>query len=85
MRKWILIVAALLLVATFFELNRRRGSKAVEVDAVEVVHKDLVARVSGSGRVEARRSVSTTANVFGSGQKTGMLRASLEPGDCYVK
>jgi HlyD family secretion protein len=54
----------------------RAREKAVEVDVAVIGRQDLVAKVSGSGRIEARKSVSTTSNVVGK-----VLEVAVEEGD----
>ena len=48
-----------------FASLRSASRRGVEVDVEAVQRRDLVARVSGSGRIEARRSVDVVANVVG--------------------
>ncbi len=81
MKKLIIAVVVLAVVTALIAMNvRRASSKAIRVDTVEVVRKDLVAQVSGSGRVEARHSVSITANVVGK-----VLEVAVEEGDSVEK
>jgi len=65
------VVAAL--VVANVRSARRRG---VEVDAEAAARRDLVAEVSGSGRVEARRSVDVISSVVGK-----VLEVAAEEGD----
>ncbi len=70
-----MVLAAL----AFANVKRARGS-AIEVEIARVGRKELVSRVSGSGRIEARRSVSVTANVIGK-----VLEVAVEEGDVVRK
>jgi HlyD family secretion protein len=77
MKKTLGIVAVILVLAVIIYLNLRRArGDATEVDLVEVGRKDLAAEVSGSGRIEARNSVSITSNVVGK-----VLEVAVEEGD----
>jgi HlyD family secretion protein len=78
MKRKILIGGAIVLVlAILVFANMRRASReAVEVEVARIEHKELVSRVSGSGRIEARQSVSVTANVIGK-----VLEVAVEEGD----
>ncbi len=59
---------------------RRARGNAIEVETATVARKELIARVAGSGRIEARRSVSFTANVVGK-----VLEVAVEEGDTVKK
>jgi len=73
-----LIVTVLAVIVGMNILHTRE--KAVEVDVVEVGRRDLVAKVSGSGRIEARKSVSITSNLVGK-----VLEVAVEEGDRVEK
>jgi len=68
-------VVAVLAVVVFMNVKRAR-ERGIEVQVVEIGRRDLVEKVSGSGRVEARRSVSTTSGVVGK-----VLELAVEEGD----
>jgi HlyD family secretion protein len=78
MKKKILIGGAIVLVLAILVIAnvRRASSEAVSVETATIVQKELVSRVSGSGRIEARQSVSVTANVVGK-----VLEVAVEEGD----
>ncbi len=80
--KKILIIAALVIVlaAIIIGTLRRSRSEAAEVEIATVGRKELVARVRGSGRVEAKKSVSVTANVVGK-----VIEVAAEEGDEVAK
>lgn len=66
MKRTLLIVLAVLVAGAIVALNVRNArGRAIQVDAATVVREDLVATVTGSGRIEARRSVSLTSPVVG--------------------
>ena len=80
MKKIVAIVVGVVLLAALIGLNvKRRGDRATEVDVAEVAREILAAEVSGSGRIEARRSVSITANVVGK-----VLEVAREEGDAVA-
>jgi len=81
-KKKILIGGGIVLVlAILVIVNVRRAShEAVAVEIARIEHKELVSRVSGSGRIEARQSVSVTANVIGK-----VLEVAVEEGDVVAK
>lgn len=66
-----------ILVAAGLRQAHRRG---VEVDLETVSRRDLVAKVSGSGRIEASRSVDVVANVVGK-----VLEVAVREGDSVEK
>lgn len=80
-RRWIVgpLVAVVLAAVVVGNLQRARG-KAVEVELATVGKRELVARVSGSGRIEARKSVSVTANVVGK-----VVEVAVAEGDVVKK
>lgn len=82
MKRKILIGGAIVLVlAVLVIANVRRASReAVPVEIAKIVHKELVSRVAGSGRIEARQSVSVTANVIGK-----VLEVAVDEGDVVEK
>jgi len=82
LKKKILIGGGIVLVlAILVIVNVRRASReAVAVEIAKIQHKELVSRVSGSGRIEARQSVSVTANVIGK-----VLNVAVEEGDEVAK
>jgi HlyD family secretion protein len=81
MKKVILIAAAVVVLALIIGVNVRRArGKATQVTVAQVERRDLVAKVSGSGRVEARRSVSITSTVVGK-----VLEVAVEEGDLVHK
>jgi HlyD family secretion protein len=81
-KKRILWIAVALVVGGLvvgLNLHRARG-KATEVEVRQLARMELVARVSASGRIEARRSVSTTASVVGK-----VVEKAVEEGDFVEK
>jgi HlyD family secretion protein len=80
--KRILVGAGIVVVlAAIVGMNVLRGrEKAVEVDIQPIGRESLVAKVSGSGRIEARKSVSITANVVGK-----VLELAVEEGATVEK
>jgi HlyD family secretion protein len=74
------VAAAVVLAALVFANVKRARGSATEVELASVERKELVSRVSGSGRIEARRSVSVTANVVGK-----VLEVAVEEGDVVKK
>jgi HlyD family secretion protein len=80
--KRILVGAGVVVVlAAIVGVNVLRGrDKPVEVDLHAIGRESLVAKVSGSGRIEARKSVSITANVVGK-----VLELAVEEGDTVEK
>ena len=77
MRKILIVVGVVVVIVVLVVANlrsaRRRG---VEVDVEGAALRDLVAQVSGSGRVEARRSVDVVSSVVGK-----VLEVAAEEGD----
>ncbi len=66
MKKALLIVLAVVVLGAIVVLNVRNArGRATEVDVATVERRDLVATVTGSGRIEARRAVSLTSPVVG--------------------
>jgi HlyD family secretion protein len=80
--KRILIIVVLVIVVGAIVIGtlRRSRSEAAEVEIATVGRKELVARVRGSGRVEAKKSVSVTANVVGK-----VIEVAAEEGDEVAK
>jgi HlyD family secretion protein len=78
MKRKILIGGAIALVLAILVIAnvRRAASEAVPVETATIVQKELVSRVSGSGRIEARQSVSVTANVVGK-----VVNVAVQEGD----
>jgi HlyD family secretion protein len=76
--KRILIIGAIVIVLAAIVIGtlRRSRSEAAEVEVATVERKELVARVRGSGRVEAKKSVSVTASVVGK-----VIEVAAEEGD----
>jgi len=72
------IVVVLAVIVGMNVFRAREKAVAVEISAVE--RQDLVAKVSGSGRIEARKSVSITANVVGK-----VLEVAVAEGDRVEK
>jgi HlyD family secretion protein len=80
-RRIILGGAAALVLAVLIAANVRRArSEAVSVEIARIGQKELVAKVSGSGRIEARKSVSVTANVIGK-----VTEVTVQEGDVVAK
>ncbi len=80
MKKALVIVGVVVALGAIIGMNVRNArSKAVSVNIVEVGREDLVAKVTGSGRVEARRSVSITSNVVGK-----VIELAVKEGDAVV-
>jgi HlyD family secretion protein len=65
-RRFVVGAVIVIVLAVIVGMNVYRArEKAIDVDIVAVERHDLVAKVSGSGRIEARKSVSITSNVVG--------------------
>lgn len=81
MKKALIATAVVIVLAVIVVMNIRNArGKATEVTVVDVERRDLVAKVAGSGRVEARRSVSITSPVVGK-----VLEVAVEEGDLVRK
>lgn len=80
-RKALIIAAVVVVLALIIGVNLQRArGKATKITVATVERQDLVAKVSGSGRVEARRSVSITSTVVGK-----VLEVAVEEGDLVAK
>jgi HlyD family secretion protein len=76
-KKALIAAGILVVLGVVIGLNVRRArEKSVSVQIVSVGKKDLVETVSGSGRIEARKSVSITSRVVGK-----VLEVNAEEGD----
>lgn len=73
------VVVVLLAAITIGNVRRAKGA-AISVELVKVGRKELVAHVTGSGRIEAKKSVSVTANVVGK-----VLEVAVDEGDAVTK
>ncbi|GJM44155.1 MAG: RND transporter [Gemmatimonadota bacterium] len=81
MKKIVIGVVLVVVVAAVVVLNIRNArGKAIQVTVATAEKRDLVAKVSGSGRVEARRSVSVTSSVVGK-----VLELAVAEGDRVEK
>ncbi|MGQ0720393.1 MAG: efflux RND transporter periplasmic adaptor subunit [Candidatus Eiseniibacteriota bacterium] len=77
MKKVLIAAGAVVVLGVVIALNVQRArEKAVSVEIVSVGRKTLVETVSGSGRIEARKSVSITSRVVGK-----VLEVNAEEGD----
>lgn len=78
----ILIIAGFLVVVggLVFASLRSARSRGVEVDVENAARRELTAKVSGSGRVEASKSVDVVANVVGK-----VLEVAVREGDTVQK
>jgi HlyD family secretion protein len=80
-KKVLLGVGFLVVLGSLVALNLvRNREKAVEVEVHRVARKNLVARVSGSGQIEARKSVSVTSSVIGK-----VLEVAVREGDTVAE
>lgn len=81
MKRLLIAAAVIVVLAVIIVVNvhRSRG-KVVEVEISRVARKDLVEKVSGSGRIEARKSVSITSRVVGK-----VIEANADEGDAVEK
>lgn len=81
MKKVLIAALVVIVLAVLVVANVRRGhNKGVEVDVVAVDRQELVEHVAGSGRIEARKSVSITSSVVGK-----VLEVAVEEGDRVEK
>jgi HlyD family secretion protein len=81
MKKILIALLVVIVIAVFVVVNVRRGrDKGVEVDVVPVTRQELVEHVAGSGRIEARKSVSITSSVIGK-----VLEVAVEEGERVEK
>ncbi|MEZ5065420.1 MAG: efflux RND transporter periplasmic adaptor subunit [bacterium] len=77
MKKILIGVVILAVVAALVGVNVKRAkNRGVEVQVAAIESRDLVEKISGSGRVEARRSVDITSSVVGK-----VLELAVEEGD----
>ncbi len=77
MKKILIGVAIVLVVGAIVGMNIKNArGKAIKVTVATAERRDLVAEVSGSGRIEARRSVSITSSVVGK-----VLEVAVSEGD----
>jgi len=81
MKKALIAAAVVIVLAILVTVNVRRGrDRGVEVEIAPVERRELVEHVSGSGRIEARKSVSLTSSVIGK-----VLEVAAEEGDRVEK
>ncbi len=81
MRRILLIVGFVVVVGGLvFASLRSARQRGVEVDVENAARRELVAKVSGSGRVEASKSVDVVANVVGK-----VLEVAVREGDTVEK
>ena len=80
MKKWILLGAALLLVALIAANLARRGRRATPVETVVVGRKHLTETVSASGKLTPKRKVEVSANTMGR-----ITRLAVAEGDTVAK
>lgn len=81
MRRILLIVGFVVVVGGLvFASLRSARQRGVEVDVENAARRELVAKISGSGRVEASKSVDVVANVVGK-----VLEVAVREGDAVEK
>ncbi len=81
MRRILIIVGFVVVVGGLvFASLRSARQRGVEVDVENAARRDLVAKVSGSGRIEASKSVDVVANVIGK-----VLEVAVREGDTVAK
>lgn len=81
MKRALIAVAVIAVLALIVGINVKRSrGKVVEVELARVERKTLVEKVSGSGRIEARKSVSITSRVIGK-----VIELNAEEGDTVKK
>lgn len=77
MKRILIILGVVLGLALLVGVNvRRANDRGTEVQVTEISRRDLTEKISGSGRVEARRSVDITSVVVGK-----VLEVAVEEGD----
>src|ERR1041385_2942773 len=77
-----LIIGAILLVGggTTAAVIAKKKHKAVEVRLDQVAHRDLVAAVTASGKIDAEKTVDITADITGR-----ILQIAVKEGDTVKK
>ncbi len=76
MRKWLLLAAAVLVVALIAVNLVRRNGRAVQVETAEVARKNLTETVAASGKLTPKRKVNVSANTMGR-----ITRLAVDEGD----
>lgn len=87
MKKVLIAAAVIVVLGVVIALNVQRArEKAVSVEIATVGRKDLVETVSGSGRIEARKSVSITSRVVGKVLEVNAAEGDrVEPGEVILR
>ena len=81
MKKWIIIVAVLLLVALVVgNVVKQKQTKSTKVDFETIGTENLVEIVSASGKLTPKRKVDVSAEVIGK-----VIVLNVEDGDSVVK